>query len=44
MTGPADRQDSAGGSGSDEFGAAWSTGLSLTGAAASFAVSVTRRR
>lgn len=38
VTGPADRQDSAGGSDSDEFGAAWSKGLSLTGAAVLFVV------
>ncbi|MEU1429638.1 hypothetical protein ABZ412_21420 [Nocardia sp. NPDC005746] len=38
VTGPADRQDSAGDTGSDEPGAAWSTGLSLTGAAVLFVV------
>ncbi|MGW4352960.1 hypothetical protein ACWELJ_12830 [Nocardia sp. NPDC004582] len=38
VTGQADRRDSAGDSGSDEIGAAWTVGLSLTGAAVLFVV------
>ncbi|WP_433593770.1 hypothetical protein [Nocardia sp. CA-145437] len=38
VTGQTDCQDPEGDSSSDEFGAAWTTGLSLTGAAVLFVV------